>query len=98
MICLPLLITARLGISIGIHFSCNLVQGVIFGFAISGDIAKTPMVNMEMPNNLLTGGVFGPEEGLLLILLDIIAVMLVLYWKKFKTNTDTVERIIYISL
>ncbi|WP_298416708.1 CPBP family intramembrane glutamic endopeptidase [uncultured Kordia sp.] len=91
MLCLPFLITGRLGMSIGMHFSWNLFQGAIFGFPISGNIAKTSIISVEMPNNLLTGGVFGPEGSILFIGLDIIAILLILYWKKFKRYTSFVH-------
>ena len=84
MMALPFLITGRLGISIGIHFAWNLIQGSIFGFAISGNIAKATIISVNMPNNLLTGGIFGPEGSIFLVLLDLIAVLLILYWKKLK--------------
>lgn len=76
------LITGRLGMSIGIHFAWNLIQGSVFGFAISGNIAKATIISVSMPNNLLTGGTFGPEGSILLGLLDIIAVLLIVYWKR----------------
>jgi CAAX protease family protein len=84
MMCLPFLITGRLGMSIGMHFSWNLVQGVFFGFATSGNISKVSIISVEMPDNLLTGGGFGPEGSILFLILDIIAVLLILSWKKFK--------------
>jgi membrane protease YdiL (CAAX protease family) len=89
MMCLPFLITGRLGMSIGIHFAWNLIQGSVFGFAISGNIAKATIISVNMPDNLLTGGVFGPEGSVLLIALDILAVLLIVYWKKRK-NYNTI--------
>ncbi|WP_420575034.1 CPBP family intramembrane glutamic endopeptidase [Kordia sp.] len=91
MMCLPFLITGRLGMSIGMHFSWNLVQGAVFGFPISGNIAKASIISVEMPNNLLTGGIFGPEGSIVFILLDIIAIVLILYWKKYKKYNSYVH-------
>ncbi|WP_271785256.1 CPBP family intramembrane glutamic endopeptidase [Aquimarina algiphila] len=91
MMCLPFLITGRLGMSIGMHFSWNLFQGVIFGFAISGNIAKVSIISVNMPNNLLTGGVFGPEGSVIFILLDIVALIFILYWKKLKKYNSFVS-------
>ncbi|MFD0964981.1 CPBP family intramembrane glutamic endopeptidase [Pseudofulvibacter geojedonensis] len=82
MMCLPFLITGRLGMSIGMHLSWNLFQGAIFGFAISGNIAKASFLSVSTPDNLLTGGSFGAEGSILFILLDIVAVLMILYWKK----------------
>ncbi len=82
LMCLPFLITGRLGMPIGIHFAWNLVQGSVFGFAISGYMAKASLISVSMPNNLLTGGVFGPEGSALLGFLDLAAILLILYWKQ----------------
>jgi len=82
MICLPFLITGRLGVSIGMHFSWDVVQGAVLGFANSGHIAKASIISVSMPDNMLTGGAFGPEGSILLLLLDLIAVILILFWKK----------------
>lgn len=91
MICLPFLITARLGMSIGFHFSWNLVQGAIFGFPISGNIAKASIISIEIPNNILTGGEFGPEGSILFLLLNVMAIVLIVFWKKLKKYTDFVN-------
>ncbi|MFY7670782.1 type II CAAX prenyl endopeptidase Rce1 family protein [Tenacibaculum sp. MEBiC06402] len=82
IICLPFLITGRLGMSIGMHFSWNLFLGALFGFPISGNIAKVSVISINTPNNIFTGGVFGPEGSVLYILLVIIALLFILYWKK----------------
>jgi hypothetical protein len=84
MMALPFLITGRLGMSIGIHFAWNLIQGSVFGFAVSGNATQATIIGVAMPDNLLTGGVFGPEGSVLLGLLDLIAVLLILYWKRAK--------------
>jgi uncharacterized protein len=82
LMALPFLITGRLGMSIGIHFAWNLIQGSVFGFAVSGTISKATIISVQMPDNLLTGGIFGPEGSILLGVLDLIAVVLILYWKR----------------
>src|SRR5262249_990951 len=91
MMCLPFLLTGRLGMSIGIHFAWNLIQGSVFGFAVSGTIAKATVISVSMPDNLWTGGVFGPEGSILLGALDVIAVLIVLYWKKIKKYNTLVS-------
>lgn len=82
MICLPFLISGRLGMSIGMHFSWNIFQGAIFGFPNSGQIAKASILSSELQENIFTGGLFGPEGSILLLALDILAVVLIIYWKK----------------
>ena len=88
MICLPFLITGRLGMSIGMHFSWNVMQGAIFGFANSGHIAKALIISSEMPETMLTGNTFGPEGSVLLLPMTLIAVLLIVGWKKWKGVED----------
>lgn len=97
MMSLPFLITGRLGMSIGIHFAWNLIQGSVFGFAISGNIAKATIISVAMPNNLITGGVFGPEGSILLVLLDVIGVALLLYWKRLKSYENVVNSAVSVA-
>ncbi len=82
LMCLPFLITGRLGMSIGMHLSWNLFQGAVFGFAISGNIAKASILKVNIVDNLITGGSFGAEGSILLIVLDLIAIAFILLWKK----------------
>lgn len=91
MMCLPFLITGRLGMCIGMHFSWNFIQGVVLGFAISGNLAKSSIISVEMPNNLITGGVFGPEGSVIFLSLDIFALLIILYWKKIKKYNSLVN-------
>ena len=78
MLAMPFIITGRLGMSIGMHFSWNLIQGGILGLYTSGELAKVSILKTEVVNNLLTGGTFGPEGSALLVLLDLVAVFIIL--------------------
>ncbi len=91
MMCVPFVITGRLGMSIGMHFAWNLCEGAIFGFAISGNIPKVSLLNITTADNLLTGGVFGPEGSVIFLLLDVVAIAMILYWKKLKKYTKLVH-------
>lgn len=78
ILCLPFLITGRLGMSTGMHFSWNLVQGVFFGFAVSGNSTEVSIISVDMSNNALTGGFFEPEGSVLFLFICVIAVALLL--------------------
>lgn len=91
IVCLPFLITGRLGMSIGMHFSWNFVQGIILGFAVSGNTTKVSVINVVMPDNLLTGGVFGPEGSVLMVLISLPTFLFILYWKKRKNYKSFVS-------
>ena len=81
-LCLPFLLTGRLGMSIGMHFSWNFIQSAVFGFANSGYMAKGSLLKIEVTKNLITGGAFGPEGSTILWALAAIAIVFVYYWKK----------------
>jgi membrane protease YdiL (CAAX protease family) len=82
MLAIPFLITGRLGMSIGIHFSWNLLLGAVLGAGVSGNLAKVSVIRMLTPDNLFTGGAFGPEGSVLVLLLDLIAVGIIFLWWK----------------
>ena len=61
------LLNGRLGIPIGLHITWNFFQGNVFGFPVSGTSsnAVTFIVVEQGGSDLLTGGAFGPEGGLI---------------------------------
>ncbi|MBW1295062.1 CPBP family intramembrane glutamic endopeptidase [Aquimarina litoralis] len=63
--CIPFIITKNLGLSIGLHTAWNFTQTLI-GFTMSGNKATNSFYRIE--NNgfdLMTGGGYGPEAGIL---------------------------------
>lgn len=66
MLSLGLIFSGELALSIGLHFTWNFFQGVIFGFPISGTASPANLIRIEQSGpQLFTGGQFGPEAGLL---------------------------------
>lgn len=58
--------TNDLWMPIGYHFAWNYFQGNIFGFPVSGQSQSEAVYIIEsLRENLLTGGAFGPEAGIL---------------------------------
>ncbi|HLF36635.1 MAG TPA: type II CAAX endopeptidase family protein [Anaerolineales bacterium] len=59
--------TRALWLPIGIHIGWNFLQGPVFGFEVSG--IPTPSLVRHVVNGpeLITGGAFGPEAGLLVL-------------------------------
>ncbi len=63
----PYLRTRQLWLSVGLHIGWNTFLGPVFGFPVSG--METPhlfLVSVEGPQ-LMTGGAFGPEAGLVVL-------------------------------
>ena len=81
-LCIPFLLTGRLGMSIGMHFSWNFVQGAVFGFANSGTDVRASILEIQLSNHPITGGEFGPEGSTVLVGLSAISFILIYCWKR----------------
>lgn len=92
VIAFPFIITGRLGISIGIHFSWNFMQGGLFGFPVSGMIFRGSLLQIEQSGpDLVTGGSFGPEAGLLGLLGELLVVLLILAYFRYSGETISID-------
>ncbi len=70
--------TGRLWLPIGLHIGWNFFEGPIFGFPVSG-ISTTYLIRQKVVGpELITGGLFGPEAGL--VILPTMAIATVLIW------------------
>ncbi|WP_224448126.1 CPBP family intramembrane glutamic endopeptidase [Haloprofundus salilacus] len=76
-------LTGEIALPVGFHVSWNVFQGPVFGLPVSGvdPTASLLVVNRHGPN-LYTGGVFGPEAGLLGVSALSIGCLLVAAWTK----------------
>ena len=81
--------TQSLWLPIGIHIGWNFLQGPVFGFEVSGN--PTPSLVRHVVNGpeLITGGAFGPEAGLLV--LPAMALGAGLIWWYTRHGVATVE-------
>jgi membrane protease YdiL (CAAX protease family) len=67
------LITGDLWLAIFLHTGWNLMEGPFFGLPVSGMEVPAAVLRTHAPGaDLLTGGTFGPEAGLLLCLLMVV--------------------------
>jgi membrane protease YdiL (CAAX protease family) len=71
--------TGRIWMPIGLHAAWNFVQGTLLGFPVSGatDWSTGLVRQAEVGNDLLTGGAFGPEGGLVGIAFRLVVIALI---------------------
>jgi hypothetical protein len=81
--------TNALWLPIGLHIGWNFFEGPIFGFPVSGiQSFSLIQVNVQGPQ-IVTGGAFGPEGGL--ILFPVLAVAAGVIWLYTRDRNEEVE-------
>ena len=87
--------TGDLGVPIGIHITWNFTLGSIYGFPVSGLAPPAAVFGIERTgSDLLTGGAFGPEAGLIVVLPLALAVAITAWWVRRRAGSVTlVDRI-----
>ncbi len=83
--CYAYYLVGNLWLPIGLHIGWNFFEGVVFGFQVSGldNLPKLILQNTSGPQ-WITGGAFGPEAGLILVVgLAIGVALLVAYRRRF---------------
>lgn len=79
----------NLWMPIGYHITWNYFQGSVFGLAVSGGARKGIFNISAVKDNLLTGGSFGPEAGILTTF--VIALGLIFVWKLPAGNSPVTD-------
>jgi uncharacterized protein len=82
---LAFVVTGRLALPIGLHFSWNAAQGLIFGFPVSGLTAMFDVQVLAIEQTgpeRWTGGAFGPEAGLLSTGILVVGGLLIIAWAR----------------
>jgi uncharacterized protein len=71
--------TSGLWMPMGIHFAWNLLEDFVFGFPDSGVPSPNGLLHSSVTGPvLLTGGGYGPEAGLIMLLLAGVAILLII--------------------
>lgn len=83
--------TRQLWLPIGIHLGWNFFEGIIFGFPVSGEYTYQLIRQTVSGPDIITGGAFGPEGGLILLpaLLLGAGVVFLYTWNRTKSLKET---------
>ena len=74
-------LTGELAIPIGIHITWNFFQGTVFGFPVSGQSPILSLLTIHQAGPAFwTGGNFGPEAGILSLLVIMLGCAALLTW------------------
>lgn len=85
MLALPYLITGELGMSVGLHFAWNVVQGALYGLPVSGITFRQSLLQFKVNGpELWTGGKFGLEGGLLGVIGVLLLTAMSLIWLRYR--------------
>lgn len=74
------LITRSLWLPIALHFSWNFFQGTLYGFPVSGGAGEGIIVAPVSGPEVVTGGPFGPEGGLLGLAVMLLGIGMIYLW------------------
>lgn len=74
--------TGQLWLPIGLHIGWNFFEGTVFGFAVSGSIFYRLIEQSVLGPELVTGGEFGPEAGLIILPAMLLGVVLIYYYTR----------------
>ena len=90
---LPFVWTGSLAIPIGLHFTWNAAQGLLFGFPVSGIKDFPSVLQIEQGGPAAwTGGEFGPEAGLLSVLVLTLGAGIQYLWVAWRYGSIEIVR------
>ena len=88
MLGLGYVLSGELAIPIGLHITWNFFQGTIYGFPVSGvgPFGASLLETEQGGPELWTGGLFGPEGGLLIPVVMLLGMSLIALWTRLRTG------------
>jgi len=80
--------TCQLWLPIGLHIGWNIFEGAVFGFPVSGLDSFVLIHQTVHGPELLTGGAFGPEAGLINLPIIALGAVLVYWYTRNRSQTN----------
>jgi hypothetical protein len=77
--------TRQLWLSIGLHLGWNLFEGTVFGFPVSGLRIESLIRQTTSGPELITGGGFGPEAGLIVLPAMLLGMLIIRLYTRSRT-------------
>jgi membrane protease YdiL (CAAX protease family) len=85
-------VTERLAFPIGLHIAWNFGLGPVFGLPVSGLTTETAFIPVRIDGpTFVTGGSFGPEGGLVMLLALAYAGATFLWWSRRQYGRVTID-------
>lgn len=85
-------VTDRIAFPVGVHVAWNFGLGSVFGLPVSGLTTDTALVGVETSGpRLLTGGSFGPEGGLVMLLALALGVGAFVWWSARRDGPPAID-------
>ncbi|MBO7719206.1 MAG: hypothetical protein J6S29_03525, partial [Methanosphaera sp.] len=63
------------------HTAWNFSQGVLYGFKVSGAQIPSILNFSQVGYNIINGGAFGPESGLISTFVVVVVIIIAVYYK-----------------
>jgi membrane protease YdiL (CAAX protease family) len=81
--------THQLWLPIGLHIGWNFFEGVVFGFRVSGNEIDSVIRHKVTGPELWTGGLYGPEAGLIILPGLVVGMTLVYAYTRYIRQNNT---------
>jgi len=79
--------SGRIWLPTGLHFAWNYFQGPVLGFPVSGLDMGGLVQQHAVGSDLLTGGSYGPEAGLVGMAFRFVAIALLVSWTSWRSKS-----------
>lgn len=94
---LAYVLTGQLALPIGIHIAWNFFEGNLYGFPISGSGTTSVLQIRQAGPDLITGGAFGPEAGLLGIGAILLGMAVTVVWARYYRGNSGIDPTITVA-